>query len=185
MSQFDWEEFYKSFKVKKPSAFAKFARPYFKKGSLIYDLGCGNGRDTYYLSKKCFVVGYDKNVKPQNKKKAVFRQISFEELIRRRVKSPDGIYLRFVLHAIPTGLRWFLLDWAVKILNPDGILAIEARSDKDKPPKGHKRWLLNFDELLRWCKRKKLTILYQAEQTGFAQFGDEDPVIIRLICKKP
>ena len=66
-----WKKFYK---VKKPpvnnSKFAKFCLKYLKnyKGN-VFDIGCGNGRDTiFFIKKKIDVIGLDQsNVIKKNK----------------------------------------------------------------------------------------------------------------------
>ena len=47
-----WDKFYKNFKIEKESKFAKFVyyklRKVNKKINML-DVGCGNGRDTFFL----------------------------------------------------------------------------------------------------------------------------------------
>ena len=63
MNKSYWENFYKNKHTLKPSSFAKFVRKFIKgKDLIVYDLGCGNGRDSYYLGlgkKKWRVIGID------------------------------------------------------------------------------------------------------------------------------
>ena len=59
-----WENFYKKRHTKRPSSFVKFCKKYIPKGSLILDLGCGNGRDSYYLSRFGKVEGVNYACQP-------------------------------------------------------------------------------------------------------------------------
>jgi len=47
-----WNKFYKKFKLLKPSNFSKFIFRKLKKSKIIFDIGCGNGRDTIFFLTK-------------------------------------------------------------------------------------------------------------------------------------
>ena len=69
-----WNKFYKKKKApQKSSSFAVFCTKFLKdKNEIIYDLGCGNGRDTVFFLKKNFrCIGFDqsKTIINNNKKK--------------------------------------------------------------------------------------------------------------------
>ena len=51
-----WNQFYKNINLTlKHTSFAKFAYDRVKhKKFIIYDVGCGNGRDSFYFAKKGF-----------------------------------------------------------------------------------------------------------------------------------
>ena len=46
-----WDDFYKNFLVKKESSFARFVykKIQTKKRNKLLDVGCGNGRDTFFF----------------------------------------------------------------------------------------------------------------------------------------
>ena len=55
-----WDNFYKKFKLLKPSNFSKFILRKLKNSKTIFDVGCGNGRDTiFFLSKNKNCYGID------------------------------------------------------------------------------------------------------------------------------
>ena len=55
-----WNKFYKNIHCKECSDFCKFIIYYFDKDiKYILDAGCGNGRDSYELSKEYSVDGID------------------------------------------------------------------------------------------------------------------------------
>ena len=69
-----WNNFYKKKHISKPSLFAKFCvsklRNYNK---TIYDIGCGNGRDTVFFNKKKInSIGIDKSYSAIKKNKKIF-----------------------------------------------------------------------------------------------------------------
>jgi len=78
-----WKEFYKDNQItNEPSTFAKFIAKYTKnhdiRGKLV-DLGCGNGRDTYYLQESFSTWGIDEQA-PNEKgfiKNNVMKQLRF------------------------------------------------------------------------------------------------------------
>ena len=66
-----WAKFYKNYNNKEPSNFAIFINNYFKNKNeklSILDCGCGNGRDSYFLSNNFNVMGIDNSNQPDNKK---------------------------------------------------------------------------------------------------------------------
>lgn len=175
-----WEEFYKSFKVKKPSPFAKFVRPLLDSKYAVLDVGCGNGRDTYYLSKKNYSFGIDYANQPRNIGKAKFSTIAVEDLPDfLSIGKPDVLYSRFVLHAITEKEVNILLSLGLN------ILALECRSDKGvKPSDDHKRRLINGSKLLKKIIKAGYSIKYYEEGTGFAKYKKEDPWVIRILAEK-
>ena len=72
MKIYYWDNFYqKKIRISKPSSFAKFIVKKLKKNKTLLDIGCGNGRDTFYFNKKGLnVVGLEKSkIAVKNNKK--------------------------------------------------------------------------------------------------------------------
>ena len=89
-----WDIFYKNKKItSKETSFARFVLPKLKKKNcLVYDLGCGNGRDTIFFNKnKIDCIGIDKSYqaifnnkkKIKNFKKNILTQI-FAHILKKR-----------------------------------------------------------------------------------------------------
>ena len=137
-----WNKFYK--KKKKPqksSSFAVFCTKFLKdKNEIIYDLGCGNGRDTVFFLKKNFrCIGLDqsKTIINNNKKKHKnykdffyckdFSKVNFSKINKEKF----SIYSRFSLHAINSNEEKTLIKNIIRSKNIR-YLMIETRTIYDE-----------------------------------------------------
>jgi hypothetical protein len=173
-----WESFYRDFEVNKPSYFARwFLETYPDLSGQLIDIGCGNGRDSYYLSKGFQVIGVDRACKPDNTMNAIFFQTDIKEMMAQ-IKSPDVVYMRFLFHAVSPQVQNLILKWAKK------YIAIEARTIDDEPEvyRQHKRWLVDPKKLKKQLKDFK--ILHWEEGQGLSPFRGEDPHLIRVVAKR-
>jgi len=179
-----WKKFYKNKHTLKPSLFAKSVRKFVKDKSLsVIDVGCGNGRDTYYLSKKWEIVGIDKSNFPKAKGR---HNISFIKgdinHLSNTINWANLVYARFFIHSVDDKTFHNLLKWS------KNLVAIEVRSDKDDSSKwtyaGHQRKLRSSKELIQAFWQHGYDILRFRESKGCAKYRKEDPVIIRIIAKK-
>jgi trans-aconitate methyltransferase len=113
-----WSTFYKNFNETKPSDFACFIVNYLKEytGKLyILDVGCGNGRDSNFLSLIYPTTGIDISVVPTTTNS----QLQFIQGDMTTIdKSPyNVIYSRFTFHSISNEQQEKLIQ---SILNPQG-----------------------------------------------------------------
>ena len=184
MDKLYWTTFYKEEKgILESSDFAKFIMEYFKEEKFfILDIGCGNGRDSYYLATKHHVVGCDLSSKPKNKKNCLFLE---ENMVDIDKEPYDLIYSRFSLHSISDENQRELLQ----SIRKGTILCIETRSLKGKDTyrlfgNNHYRNLTDLDFLHLLLKEYGFEILYEYEGDNVAIFKDENPICIRVICKK-
>lgn len=182
-----WDNFYKNninF-VSKSSAFCIFITDYFKNHNLnILDAGCGNGRDTYYLSNKFNVIGIDislGDLKPKNNCKFIK-----DNFCTYNKDAFDLVYSRFTFHSISNIDHEIFLK---SITKSGTFLCIETRSDKGINSDrvfgdNHYRNFTNLEYLKDILIKNNFEILYIEEGNGFAIYKDENPICIRVICKK-
>ena len=182
-----WNEFYLTNKNNnlECSDFCNFIMNYFKNKNIInvLDCGCGNGRDSYILSNIYNVDAVDNcGVLPTNRNNVNFFADDFVTFNKNKY---DLIYSRFTFHSITNEQHSIFLD----TINVNSYLVIEARSktDENKPVfygKTHYRNYIDIDYLKTILTLKKFEIIYIEENINFAKYKDENPICIRVICKK-
>lgn len=182
-----WKKFYNSNEtIKECSDFCVFIMDYFKTNEdiiNILDCGCGNGRDSYELSKKYNVIGIDSSgFVPSNRENLVFL---CDDFVKVDKSNYDLIYSRFTFHSITNEQHQLFLN----TIKQNSYLAIEARSIKGLHDdvyfgKEHFRNYIDIDYLKQILIKSKFEILLIEEGKGFAKYKEEDPICIRLICKK-
>ena len=201
-----WDVFYGEDEVTRESSdFSKFVvNNYNKDLGLIIDVGCGNGRDTFFFIKQNIEsIGIDQSEIAiiENNKKSIdlgmdrpfvlgdFSNLSFDKIC-------DGyysIYSRFTLHAINYDEEKKFFKNLILSKNLKYLL-IEVRSIKDsKYGEGKKVGFHEFvtshyrrfidPEVLRTKLEENFEIIYFEESQGFAKTKKEDPWLIRVIAK--
>ncbi len=201
-----WDDFYKEFKIDEPSSFAEFVSNQKLSPDLIIDIGCGNGRDTAFLTKrfKCVVLGLDSSESAVVETNARLessnsRAIEFgigRDNLASVLSIPELntsgsllVYSRFVLHAldeIGEAAFWDLL----KLLNSsfDVDVAIEYRTVEDESlPKmtpSHYRRFLVPDQVSQRAKDLAFDVIFETVGRGLAVYGDDDPHLCRQLFRK-
>jgi ubiquinone/menaquinone biosynthesis C-methylase UbiE len=198
-----WNSFYKKFNLKKPSSFARFVFKRLKTNSLLLEVGCGNGRDTFYfLRNNIRCIAYDiSKVAIKNNAKLLKKVFYVKNICKKNNKLKknyfDCIYARFFLHAInETEQKFFFLN-SKNILKKNGILYLEFRTIKDNLFKkgkiisqyeritDHYRRFIDPYELIEDLKKNySFKIIYSKSSTKFAIFNKQKPHVCRLILKK-
>jgi len=183
-----WKEFYNKNKTltQKCSPFCSFVIDYFKDNVDIHevlDAGCGNGRDTYVLSNVYNTTGIDNcGVIPNDISNAHF---DISDFVIANKTGYDLIYSRFTLHSITNEQQHTFINSIEK----GSYLAIEARSIKGKDDecvfgKDHYRNYIDCDKLRQQLVECGFEILYIAEGNNMALYKTEDPICVRVICRK-
>ena len=175
-----WKAYDKSKVTMEPSTFSAFCLPYMKRGDVLLDVCCGNGRDSkYFIDNGLTVVSFDYETLDLKDKKPYFGddlEIPF-----------DHVYCRFVLHSIPEELEDYVLINAHKVLKNEGLLYIEVRSDKgdiSDTIDNHYRRLLDIDVLRNKLTNLNFGIIFEIESKGLSVYNGEDPVLIRFVVQK-
>lgn len=179
-----WKSFYKNKHIASPTPFAKFVLKYLKKEhpnyNSIIDLGCGNGRDTYYFGKMGYnIIGIDSANKPKDKKNIIFKQMDLKEFFLN-INNYDVVYSRFFIHSITNKEIDLLLDWA------KNLFVAEFRAKEDIPIlfKKHNRNKIDGNKFLKTLINKNYEILYYTKSKNLAKYKNENPIIIRVIAEK-
>ena len=202
-----WEAYYAAQEPsEQPSDFAKFcSKEYTAAHGIIFDVGCGNGRDSLCFSSLSIpVIGIDQCAiaTAQNKQRSArlglncsFLQGDFSTVDYDHVAGGEySIYSRFTLHAIDYAeeSRFFSHLNSGRHLK---YLFIEARSIRDslygqgkrvglhEYVTSHYRRFIDPDLLLSSLKENFL-VKYFEEGQGFARTETEDPCLIRLIAER-
>ena len=203
---FFWNNFYKKKIIVSPSNFAKYCKSNFlSKNSKLLEIGCGNGRDSFYFEKnKLIVTAVDKSKKAieinnkKNKNKNIkFFNININNKKFLELGKFDFIYARFFLHTINQISENKLIRNLTKLgIVKKTIILFEFRTVKDplfnlgkKLKKNerftdHYRRFIDVNELKKkLMKINKFKIMKIIESKGLAKFKKEDPVVCRLIIK--
>ena len=168
----------------------KFLKNY--KGD-IYDIGCGNGRDTIFFNQnKINCIGLDQsstviklNKKKFKKIKKNFIKTNFVNFQYKNKNKSFSIYSRFTLHSINKKQEKILIKKMIKLKNLD-YLFIEARTiydelfgigkkiGKNEYVTSHYRRFINPQELKKEIKKNFKIIEFKVSR-GFAIFKKENP----------
>jgi SAM-dependent methyltransferase len=198
--------------VEFPSQFALSVMPDLDGNERILEIGCGNGRDTLYFGGLGLSVhGVDYSIKSVEhcRKKSVgmqsadfevlnlYDEIQLEDFCLRYQDQFDLIYNRFFIHAINLRGEGSLIELAKKVLKSGGRIYSEFRTDHDDRMKkgdvlgetersdGHYRRFVNCQDFVERVKAAGLELEYLVEGQGMARYRGEDPVVSRIILRKP
>ena len=180
-----WTKFYSTFNCKEPSNFAKFILDYIEKYNKkfnILDVGCGNGRDSYFLSTKHNVTGIDISNLPTTSDNDNCTFVT-SDMTTYDKTGYDLVYSRFTLHSITDEQQ----EQLISSIKPNTILCIETRSIKGidqfrEHGDTHYRNLTCIDKLKQLLSKYNFNILYLVESNNLAVYKNEDPICIRVIC---
>lgn len=198
-----WENYYASHKDPvDESPFSRFVMPFLNEGGTMYELGCGNGRDSIFFSKNGIKVeAFDQcenEIKYLNEKfnsdEMTFSSGDFTDL--GKLKSVDSVYSRFTLHSVTKDKEIKTLKWAFDTLNKNGLFFIEIRSihdelygqgdqmDDNGYVTDHYRRFVTFNDFVARIESCGFHVLYKIQSKGLAPYKGDDPVIIRVVGQK-
>jgi bifunctional enzyme CysN/CysC len=200
-----WRSFYTNGGAPcEPTRFAHAVAERLEPERRLLEVGCGNGRDSVFFAAKGHqVTALDRSPEAIASCTAVHGDGSVQFVARPlpavadRLPSPfDVVYSRFALHVMTRSEETETLASAARVLRPGGQLFVECRSINDPLARegevispteriyGHYRRFIVADELVAAVGAAGLTVVECVESKGLAPFGDEDPVIIRLVARK-
>jgi len=196
-----------------PSSFCKLVSKDINVNSRVLEIGCGNGRDSYYFAEISeFVKGvdYSKSAIDFCSETAkhrgltidfntlnLYNQGDVEEFCKQNENGFDIVYARFLVHAISLAGEKTLLNIFEKCLTEKGIVRLEFRTIGDKrinegesissneKSDGHYRRFINPEKFRdRIELSNKMKVFESIVSDEFAVFGDEKPEVCRMIIKK-
>ncbi len=201
-----WNNFYGDKKKFRESSFARFVFKKIKKKKIfkIIDIGCGNGRDSFFFSKKKYnVTGIDisskaikENMINENK---YLKFLRFDVEKNKLNKKFDMIYIRFFLHAINTNGEKKLLNLIKNISKKDSLVFFEFRNWRDtifgklkiyknneivEFEKGHYRRIIDPKAFIRLFLNKiESKVLYFKSSKNLSIVRKDNPNLSRIIFK--
>lgn len=191
-----WDQFYgRATMTTTPSNFAQFIVQTIQgEGQTLLDAGCGNARDTVYLSQHGFrCTGIDGSSVAIRQNIQSYPSIEFQVGDFTRMptdKTFDVLYLRWVIHSIDDDGEARILTWAATQVR---TLCVEVRTIHDplfgrgEPAGpnafnyGHYRRFINPNEFVRRVTDAGFTVTYQEMSDEFSMVGDDRPHLLRLI----
>jgi bifunctional enzyme CysN/CysC len=200
-----WHGFYSTTTgVLEPSNFAQSIADRMAQGSRLLEVGCGNGRDAVFFGLRgCDVTAIDVSASAialcrtaHDGAPVEFIHGALPELVARIKPGLHAVYSRFCLHAMTRAEEHAMLQGAAQLLKPGGMLFVECRSINDPLARqgevispterihGHYRRFIVLDELVDSVEAAGFGVRERIESRGLAPFGDEDPVVIRLVAQK-
>jgi hypothetical protein len=204
-----WADFYAHMEYKEGSTFFEFVNARPDTPGVVFDIGCGDGRDAcaFGLAGR-HVLGIDQSsvaiehardhavaqgVGPRVQFEVcdVADRSTFEPLLDKALadaKAPVIFYMRFFLHSIPQRTQDDLLDLIADRARAGDLFAAEFRTDKDeelsKVHGNHYRRFQKADDFCGELIARGFAVTYRHEGTGLSPYRGEDPVLARLVARR-
>jgi len=205
-----WTDFYAKQSAQvpsEPSSFATFVWDHICSDSddskRLLDLGCGTARDSKFFARQGLqVIGIDQassTIERNNATKGPNETYVLGDVCDiTECTDLDYVYSRFSIHSITKADASRLYQWVARNLKSGGRFFIEARSINDPLYKlgtpdpagdpnasisGHYRRFIRLDELIQELETLGFTVVYQCEANNLSVCGNDNPVLVRVICE--
>ena len=205
-----WANFYARMEYTEGSTFFEFVNARPETPQVVFDIGCGDGRDSCaFGAAGRMVTGLDRSEVGIEHARAhvveakVDARVSFEvcdvsdaerlgSLISERFGGggePLMFYLRFFLHSIPEDVQEKLMGVIRDLARRGDVFAAEFRTDEDEEKtKVHGKHYRRFQNGSAFGARLAddygFTILHEETGTGLSPYKGEDPVLYRVIARR-
>jgi ubiquinone/menaquinone biosynthesis C-methylase UbiE len=206
-----WDEYYKEkVTVDIPSQFSVFVANECRDSSVVIDIGCGNGRDTFFFKSMGFnVIGVDSSASAidicdkKNREslggdgKFFVSDVESLDLFNKLKNAINDfksfnsiiIYSRFFLHAINESQENHFINLLSNLLTEfSGSVALEFRTQRDEQQKkvtaAHYRRFVDPVKFFSKIEKSGFDVDYFAEGFGFAKYKQDDAHVARFILKK-
>lgn len=194
-----WHYFYSNTNElpSEPSNFALYTLNFLQKRSEkntyknILDIGCGNGRDSYFFSSQGYKVS---SIDPSSTIKTDKFQFSKKSFFDYDLDGFDVYYLRFVIHTLVESECDQLFERLAN-LPPESYIAMETRSTTNispaekseknfKSPIGEEHFRMLYSKSYMDRKISKyFDIVESLEGADFAKYKSENPFCLRYIIR--
>lgn len=185
------------------SPFAEWVLPQLRPERPVLDVGCGNGRDTFWLAEQGLQVTgleYSKAAMGRCRAKAArssspatFSLVNFYDvrdtlvkaaLTARETPGPRTVYARFLLHSLEPDARRNFWHFADTVLRGGGEAFVEFRTplDSGRPRafEPHYCQYLRPAEICAEITRAGGEVVERVEGVGLSPYQGEDPHLCRL-----
>ena len=207
-----WDTFYKTWGIEVPSQFCVQTLTDLGREYVLVEFGSGNGRDSQFMASQGYVVtamdlsdsaidNCNQLMTDRNIQHAFFTKgdVSSEDDVRsllsharslcKDLKSPLGVYSRFLLHSLDQNQEDTFITTLDKFMSKGDKVYLEYRCTKDAElPKvfgNHYRRYVDTDRLiLLMTDNLGFDIEYSITGQGMAKYKDEDPFVSRIIATK-
>lgn len=200
-----WDSYYAGGSLDRiPSQFATFVVNEFSAHMQFVDIGCGNGRDTFFFAQhQKQVIGADKSeaaietngaLAAKTKIPALrFTQLDLSDadscaaFAGRHAEHLHGavIYARFLLHAIDEMSQKNLFEMCARVMGPDARFCVEFRTNRDenlaKVTEHHYRRFISPVQASADLAAAGLKVEYFCEGFGLAKYKTDDAHVARMI----
>jgi hypothetical protein len=211
LEQIYWANFYAKTEYSSGSTFFEAVNSRADTPDHVIDIGCGDGRDSYAFGLAGrSVLGLDRShigIRHAAKKAAdlgmadrvdfvgcdvgdadALRE-AFAAALQRAGSAPVLFYARFFLHSVPVGVQQTLLETVHSLSRPGDMFAAEFRTTADqKLHKVHEKHYRRFQDGPAFgaalAERFGFGVVLSMESTGLSPYGDEDPVLYRVIATR-
>jgi len=198
-----WENYYsEKLGFDKPSSYAIEVLDLIDKENSILELGCGNGRDSFYFANngiRVIAIDQSKNIINQIKNENINPTFLCKDIIDIQENfnyKVNHCYARFFFHALNENEENSAIKFITNILPINGYFFSESRSIKsslygkgkfffkDIYSTDHKRRFIRKNNFIAKLEYNGFQIKNIIESDGLAIFKDDDPVVIRICAKK-
>ncbi|MFV0665038.1 adenylyl-sulfate kinase [Denitromonas sp.] len=200
-----WDQYYTTgHLIDEPSSFSQMVIAQIEQRGRLLEIGCGNGRDSFFFSGAGFdVTALDPSEAAitlcrSTKGSATinFFHGTAGELESTQPERFDHVYSRFCFHAMTEEEEIRTLSTAYRLLNSGGDLFIECRSINDPLARkgevispterihGHYRRFIVPDELKVRLEKSGFELMFIEESDNVAAIAGDNPVVIRVGARR-